>query len=129
MKVLVATDKGKWITSDILECEEGEIVIFPLFQSLWNINKDEIYMEGIITHKRTTTITVKDIKIPFYFYKELIKESIESKHKVWIEDDGSFILNDINLNLDDIINELLDKCGEFRVGDIIKVDGRQLYRF
>lgn len=129
MKILVATSQGKWITSDVFECNEGEIVIFPLFQSLWNLNKDEIYMHGIESHKRTTTVTIKDIKIPLSFYKELITESIESQYKVYIEKDGSFTISEMILNVNDIVNELLEKCEEFKIGDLIKIDGRQLYRF
>jgi hypothetical protein len=129
MKVFVATDKGDWLDSDVLECENDEIVIFPLFQSLYNINKDEIYMQGITTKKVTTTVTIKNLKIPFDYYKELIKESIESEHKIYIDDDGYFKVNDVRFDLNEIIDELIDKCNEFKIGDIIKIDGKQLYAF
>ncbi len=38
MKILVATKEGKWLPSDITECDEGEIVMFPLTQSCQNLS-------------------------------------------------------------------------------------------
>ncbi len=129
MNVFVATDKGDWLNSDVFECENEEIVIFPLFQTQYNINRDEIYMQGITTKKRTTTVTVKNLKIPFDYYKELIKESIESEHKIYIDYDGYFKVKEVIFSFNDIIDELIDKCNEFKIGDIIKIDGKQLYKF
>jgi hypothetical protein len=129
MKIIVATKEGKWLSSDITDCDEGEIVIFPVSQSEWNLNKEEIFMIGVTSETLTSSVTIKNIKIPIDFYKELIINFIEKKYRTYIEPNGKFKVNDVTYNLNDIVDELLELSSKYKEGDILKIDGRHFTKF
>lgn len=88
-------------------------------------------MVGIMGMKRTTNITVSDLKISEEYYTELIKNCIKTNYKVIFDDIGNFKLHNRvypdlqpshsvknwEFNIYYIVNELLHKAKQFEVND------------
>lgn len=130
MKVFISMlINDSWFSSEINKCFEDEIVIFPLFQTEWNLTKDEIFMMGITSKKMTATITVRNLNISEEFYKELIKESIEEYWKIRINYDGTFKVKETSYNLNNITSELIRKAEKFNEYETLKISGKQIYNF
>lgn len=134
MKVFIAEPKEKGYISptDYHWCDDNEILMFGQFQ-IYNRNKIDVSMCGIETRKFTTYIVVKDINIDKDFYRELITESVETSMKISIEDDGKYKveLNDgfgMEFDINDIMNELIEKANCFNSGQKVKCVGRNLFK-
>ena len=132
MKVFVAEPKEKGYISptDYHWCDDNEILMFGQFQ-IYNRNKIDVSMCGIETRKFTTHIIVKDMNINKDFYKELITESVETSMKTVIGDDGKYKveLNDdfgMEFDINDIMNELIEKASIFDDGQKVKCACRKL---
>ena len=129
MKVFVADNGIKgYINSNTYNwCLDNEIVIFGQFQL--NNNPSSISMVGIESRLFTTEIIVKDININIDFYKEIISESIEKAMDCKIDDDGKFsitIFKSFDFNINDIVDELIEKASKFNDGQIVKCIGKDL---
>ncbi len=130
MLVFIADKKEKGYVSktDYHWCDDGDLLMFGQFQ-LGNGNPSEVSMCGINSRKFTTHILVKDLNIDRDFYKELITESVEKAMDCTIDRNGNYNIEvgfSMHFNIDDIINELLEKASKFKDGDILKCFGRTL---
>lgn len=126
MKIFVAdtANQGKVSNTDFHWCENGEILMFSIFQL-----DDDISMCGIKTRKYTTNIVVKDIKIDKEFFRELIIESIERSMKCNVGSDGNFTIKygiDMTFNIDDIVNEIINKAHSYQDGEKVSCFGRKI---
>jgi hypothetical protein len=132
MLVLVATKQGQRYPKDIFECKEGEIVRFGLKQTKTNRSGKEITMRGIYSQMETTTVTVVDMNIDEEFYYEMILEGIEEEFQIKVNKDGRFIIN-INgnnheFNLKEIVINLLHSARLAGIGNVLRIDGRNLLK-
>ena len=130
MKVFVAgiREKGNNSSTDYHWCDNNDLLMFGQFQ-LGNGNPSEIAMCGIQSRKFTTHIIVKDLKIDKVFYKELITESIEKAMNCNIDRDGDYKIKmgfSMHFNVNDIMDELLEKANYFSDGQSVKCFGRKL---
>lgn len=132
MKVFVAEPKEKGYISptDYHWCDDNDLLTFGQFQ-IYDRDTD-VSMCGIQNRKFTTHIIVKEMDIDRDFYKELITESIETAMETSISDDGNYKveLNDdwgMSFNIDNIVDELLEKANCFDDGQKVKCTGRNLY--
>lgn len=130
MKVFTADaiEKGYSSPTDYHWCDNNDLLMFGQFQ-LDNKNQSGVSMCGISSRKYTTHILVKDINIDDVFYKELITGSIERAMNCKIDMDGNFDVNIgfiMHFNVDDIVDELLEKASCFECNKKIKCLGRTL---
>ena len=130
MKVFVAgiRKKGSNSSTDYHWCDDNDLLMFGQFQ-LGNGNPSEIAMCGIQSRKFTTYIIVKDLKINIEFYKELITESIEKAMNCNIDRNGDYKIKmgfSMHFNINDIMDELLEKASHFSDGQSVKCFGREL---
>ena len=130
MKVFVAgiREKGNNSPTDYHWCDNNDLLMFGQFQ-LGNGNPSEIAMCGIKSRKFTTHIIIKDLKIDIEFYKELITESIEKAMNCNIDRNGDYKIEmgfSMHFNVNDIMNELLEKANYFSDGQNVKCFGRKL---
>ena len=130
MKVFVADirEKGKKTPIDYHWCDNGDLLMFGQFQT-GNGNASEVSMCGIKSRAFTTHILVKDLNITRDFYRELITESIEMAMGCKIDRNGDYHVNiawGFHFNINDIMNELLEKASQFDDGDKVKCFGRTL---
>jgi len=130
MKVFVAEKKGMGYNSptDYHWCDDNDLLMFGQFQ-LGNGNPSEVGMCGINSRKFTTHILVKDLNIDKEFYKELITESVESSMDCRIGRNGDYSIDvgfSMHFNINDIMNELLEKASHFEDGQKVKCFGRTL---
>ena len=136
MKVFIAESREKgYIESNdgkIMNyhwCENGELLMFSHFQ-LNNGNPSAIGMCGTNSHKFTTYIVVKDLKISKEFYKELLIDSIEKSMNCVIDENGNFGITvgfELNFNINTLMNELLDKASKFEDNQQVRCIGRELF--
>lgn len=96
MNVFVADNKkiGYLSEDNYHWCDNGDILMFGLFHK-----DDDISMCGINSRKFTTNIVVKDLKISYDFFVELIRESIERSMETKINESGDFIV-DVGFEMD-----------------------------
>jgi diaminopimelate epimerase len=130
MKLFIADTRetGNVSPTDYHWCDNGDLLMFGQFQ-LGNGNPSEVGMCGINSRKFTTHILVKDLDIDKDFYKEVITESIEKAMKCKIDRNGDYEIEmgwGFHFNINDIMNELLDKASKFDVGQKVKCFGREL---
>ena len=130
MKVFIAEniEKGFNTPTDYHWCDTGELLMFGQFQ-IGNGNPSEISMCGIQSRKFTTHIMVKDIKINRDFYMELVTESVEAAMVCTINRDGDYGIEmgfSHHFNINDIVDELLEKAANFTDGEKVKCLGRTL---
>lgn len=130
MKVFVADDMEKGYNSptDYHWCDGGDLLMFGQFQ-LGNGNPSEVAMCGIKSRKFTTHILVKDIKIDKDFYRELLTDSVEKAMNCTIDRNGDYsiiIAFGFHFNINDIMDELLNKANLFEDGDKVMCVGRTL---
>lgn len=130
MKVFIADkiEKGYINATDYHWCDDNELLMFGQFQ-LGNGNPSEVCMFGYDTRKGTTHIIVKDINMDKDFYKELLTESIENSMNCKIDRNGDYTINiawGFHFNINDIINELIEKANQFEDGQKVKCFGRTL---
>lgn len=130
MKVFVADkkEKGYYSPTDYHWCDDNDLLMFGQFQ-LGSGNPSEVSMCGINSRKFTTYILVKDLDIPVDFYKELLTKSIENSMNCKIDENGNYEVKvgfSMQFNINDIINELLEKANKFNDGDKVKCFGREL---
>lgn len=86
-------------------------------------------MFGIESRKGTTRITVQDLSISREFYKELITESVEKSMNTVIDRRGNYSIEmgfSHHFNINDIMNELLQKASVFEDGDEVICFGKNL---
>jgi hypothetical protein len=86
-------------------------------------------MCGINNRKFTTHIIVKDLNIPKDFYKELLTNSVEKAMNCIIDRNGDYDIDiawGMHFNINDVMNELLDKANYFNDGDEVQCFGRTL---
>lgn len=129
MKIFIADKREKGYNSptDYHWCDDGDILMFGQFQL--NNNPSDISMCGIKSRKFTTHIVIKDIDIDIFFYKELVKESIERSMETYIDENGNYEIDIGGLhhfNINDIVNELLEKANRFDDGQKVKCFNRTL---
>ena len=130
MKVFVAEKREKGYSSpiDYHWCDDDDLLMFGQFQ-LGNGNPSEVAMCGINSRRFTTHILVKDINIDRDFYKELITESVENAMGCKINRDGNYDIEvgfSMHFNINDIMNELLEKASHFEDNQKVKCFGRTL---
>lgn len=130
MKVFIAETKEKGYNSatDYHWCDDNDLLMFGQFQ-LGNGNPSEVAMCGIQSRKFTTHILVKDMKIDKDFYRELITESVEKAMGCKIDRNGNYEIEvgfSHHFNINDIMNELLEKANCFSDGGKVKCFGRTL---
>jgi diaminopimelate epimerase len=130
MKLFVAdkAEQGYVSPTDYHWCDDGDLLMFGQFQ-LDNNNPSQVSMCGINSRKFTTHIMVKDVIISKSFYRELLTESIESAMNCKVDENGDFDVNiawGFHFNINDIMNELLEKASQFNAGDKLKCQGRTL---
>jgi diaminopimelate epimerase len=133
MKVFVAEKRKQGYKSptDYHWCDDNDLLMFGQFQ-LGNGNPSEVSMCGIQSRKFTTHIIVKDLKIDKDFYKELITESVEKAMDCKVDRNGDFSVDiawGFHFNINDIINELLEKASQFEDGQKVKCYGRTLFLY
>lgn len=131
MKVFVADtiNKGFFGKDDYQWCDSEELLMFGQFQ-LGKGNSSEVSMCGTKTRKFTTHIMVKDLNITKDFYKEIITKSVEIAMKCKIDSFGSYVVRigfDMKFNINDIIDELLEKASKFEDGQKLYCKGRDLF--
>ena len=118
----IAPDNYHW-------CDDGDLLMFGMFQTEENRKGNEVSMCGINSRKFTTHILVKDIDIKKDFYKELLTKSIEKSMNCEIDEDGNFDVDiawGFNFNINEIVDELLGKAEQFEDDDKVKCVGRIL---
>ena len=130
MKVFVAESREKGYNSpnDYHWCDDGDLLMFGQFQ-LENGNPSAVSMCGIKSRKFTTHIIVKDLNIDKDFYKELITQSVEIAMECNIDRNGDYDVEvgfSMHFNINDIMNELLEKANNFEDGQKVKCNGRML---
>jgi hypothetical protein len=130
MKVFVAQQHEKEYISatEYHWCDDNDILIFGQFQ-LGKGNPSEVSMCGINSRTFTTFITVKDLNIDREFYKELITASIENGMNTTIDRNGDYEIDiawGFHFNINDIIDELLEKASRFNDGDRVICRGREI---
>ena len=130
MKVFVADMKKRGCVSstDYHWCDNNDLLMFGQFQ-LGNGNPSEIYMVGINSRKGTTHIIVKDMNINRDFYRELLAESIEKAMNCKINRNGNYVIDmawGFHFNINDIMEELLEKAKPFKNNQKVKCFGRTL---
>ena len=128
MKVFVAEtrEKGNNSSTDYHWCDDNDLLMFGQFQ-LGNGNPSEVAMCGIQSRKFTTHILVKDLKIDEGFYRELITESVEKAMGCSIDRNGDYKIEmgfSHHFNINDIMNELLEKANQFEDGEKVVCLGR-----
>ena len=132
MKVFVAQDleKGYVSTDNYHWCDSNDLLMFGQFQ-LGNGNPREVSMCGIKSRCVTTYIIVKDLNIDREFYKEMIIESVEGGLECTVDKDGDYDVNiawGFHFNINDIVDELLEKASAFEDGQKLKCRGRDLFK-
>ena len=130
MKVFVAEtrEKGNSSSTDYHWCDDNDLLMFGQFQ-LENGNPSEVAMCGIQSRKFTTHILVKDLKIDKDFYRELITESVEKAMGCSIDRNGDYKIEmgfSHHFNINNIMNELLEKANYYGDGEKVKCFGRTL---
>lgn len=130
MKVFVADNikKGYVSETNYMWCDAGEILTFSHF-TLDNDNSIDVSMCGIKTHKFTTHIIVKDLNISHSFYKELLIDSIEESFECKVNENGDYIIDlgfQFKFNINNLIEELIEKANRFENGDKLICKGRNL---
>jgi len=130
MKVFVADtrEKGFISSTNYHWCDDNDLLMFGQFQ-LGNGNPSEVAMCGINSRKFTTHIVVKDLNIDKEFYRELLTDSVEKSMMCKINRNGDYQIDiawGFHFNINDIMNELLDKASVFNDGDRVKCFGRTL---
>ncbi len=130
MKVFVAEkrENGYKSPTDYHWCDDNDLLMFGQFQ-LGNGNPSEVAMCGINSRKFTTHILVKDLNIGKDFYKELITESVENAMGCKIDRNGNYDIEvgfSMHFNINDIMNELLEKASHFEDNQKVKCFGRTL---
>ena len=130
MKVFVADSRPKGYVNEknYHWCDDNDLLMFGQFQ-LGNGNPSEVAMCGIQSRKFTTHILVKDLKIDKDFYKELITESVEGAMGCTIDRKGNYEIEmgfSHHFNINDIMNELLEKASHFEDGQKVQCFGRTL---
>ena len=130
MKVFVADSmpRGYVNENDFHWCDDNDLLMFGQFQ-LGKGNPSEVAMCGIQSRKFTTHILVKDLKIDKDFYRELITESVENAMGCKIDRNGDYEIHmgfSHHFNINDIMNELLEKASHFEDGQKVKCLGRNL---
>ena len=130
MKVFVADSRPKGYVNekDYHWCDDNELLMFGQFQ-LGNGNPSEVSMCGIQSRKFTTHIVVKDMDIDKDFYRELLTESVEKAMCCEIDRNGNYEIEmgfSHHFNINDIMNELLEKASHFEDGKKVKCFGRTL---
>jgi hypothetical protein len=130
MKVFVSQtrEKGNNSPTDYHWCDNNELLMFGQFQ-LGNGNPSEVAMCGIKTRKFTTHILVKDMNIDVEFYRELLTESVEKAMNCVIDRNGNYEIEvgfSHHFNINDIMNELLEKASRFDDGQKLMCFGRTL---
>lgn len=130
MKVFVADARKKGYNgkTDYHWCDDNDLLMFGQFQ-LGNGNPSEVAMCGIQSRKFTTHILIKNLKIDKNFYRELITESVEKAMGCNIDRNGNYEIEmgfSLHFNIDDIIDELLEKASYFEDGQKVKCFGRTL---
>lgn len=131
MKVFVSEnrEKGNISPTNYNWCDDGELLMFGQFQ-LGNGNPSEVSMCGIKSRKFTTHILVKDINIDKDFYRELLTESVENAMECKIDRNGKYEIEmgfSHHFNINDIMNELLDKASKFKCGQKLRCFGRDVF--
>ena len=130
MKVFVADiiKKGYISSTDYHWCDDNDLLMFGQFQ-LGNGNPSEVSMCGVSNRKFTTHIIVKDLDIDKNFYLELLTDSIENAMQCKIDRNGDYEIEmgwDFHFNVNDIMNDLLEKASKFEDGQKLKCFGRIL---
>lgn len=128
MKVFIADTRprGNISPTDYHWCNDNELLMFGQFQ-LGNGNPSEVAMCGIESRKFTTHIIVKDMRIDKEFYKELLTASVEKAMGCKIDGNGNYAIDMgflHHFNINDIMNELLEKASHFENGQKVKCFGR-----
>ena len=88
-------------------------------------------MCGITSRKFTTHIIIKDLNIDEDFYRELLTKSVEESMKCKIDRKGDYHIDlawgfHFHFNINDIMNELIEKADQFNDGQKVKCFGRTL---
>lgn len=128
MKVFIADTKPKgYISStDYHWCDDNDLLMFGQFQ----LDKPHnISMCGILSRKFTTHIIVKDLNINKDFYRELLTESVQKAMECSIDENGNYEIDmgfSHKFNIEDIMNELLEKANQFQNNQKVKCNGRTL---
>jgi len=132
MKVFVAEEmeKGKNSPTNYHWCDDNDLLMFGQFQ-LGNGNPSEVSMCGIQSRKFTTHILVKDLEIDKDYYREMITDSVEKAMGCNIDRNGNYEIemgfsNHFNFNINDIMNELLNKASCFSDNEKVRCFGREL---
>lgn len=133
MKLFVADKrkKGRVSETDYHWCDDGEILMFGQFQTEENRKGNEVSMCGIKSRKFTTHIIVKDLNVSKEFLLELITESVEKAMNCTVNDNGNYSINfgggiNMEFNINDILNELIDKASKFKDGELATCRGRSI---
>lgn len=131
MKVFVADDieQGFVNNKDYHWCDSGELLMFGQFQRE-NNTKDNS-MCGTKTRKFTTHIVVKDLNIDKNFYTEIISKSVEEAMQCKIDKLGDYRVKvgfEIKFNINDIVDELLEKASEFENEQKVFCVGRKIFK-
>lgn len=131
MKVFVAKIGEKYYKSlnNYNWCDQNELLMFTQFYT--SGNPSNVSMCGIKSRKFTTEIIVKDMEISKEFFKELLTESVEKAFQCTINQNGSFeidILLKHKFNINDMIEELLQKANVFEDGQKVKCIDRDIIK-
>ena len=132
MKVFVADtrERGKKTPINYHWCDDNDLLMFGQFQ-LGNGNASEVSMCGIKSRAFTTHIIVKDLKISEDFYRELITASVEKAMGCKVDRNGDYSIGiawGFHFNINDIMNELLEKASQFDDGEKVRCFGRTLFK-
>lgn len=132
MKVFVAEsiEKGFVNSTDYHWCDNNDLLMFGQFQ-LGKGNPSEVSMCGINNRKFTTHIVVRDLQIDKFFYKELIANSVENAMGCVIDRNGDYEIEmgfSHHFNINNIMDELLEKANEFNNGQKVRCDGKTLIK-
>lgn len=130
MKVFVAEEQanGYINAQEYHWCDNYDLLMFGQFQ-LGNGNPSEVSMCGINSRKFTTFIMVKELNIDREFYKELITASVEKAMQTTIDRNGDYEIDvawGFHFNINDIVDELLEKANKFNADDRVICRGRTI---
>jgi len=130
MKVFIADRRKRERISkiDYHWCDDNDLLMFGQFQGDKE-NPSEVGMCGIKSRRFTTHIYIKEIEIDKTFYKEMIIDSIEHSMNCSIDEDGDYGVEvgfQHQFNVNNIIEELLEKANKFSDGQKVTCLGRIL---
>jgi hypothetical protein len=84
-------------------------------------------MIGITSGLFTHFVKVEELNIDRGLICEIIKNAVEERYKAKFKGESQFeVMSYFRYDLNEIVDELIEKASKFEVGDLLEVEGREL---